>query len=366
MLSADEIRTLFDRSAPMTVGAEEEVMLLDPATLDLAPLAGLALELLEDDPRFKPELPACQLEIVTRPCRSAREVAAALTTGRRDLAAALGDHACLAAAGAHPFGAPEGPISPGRRYAAARTEFGRLAHRQIVSALQVHVAVRPADRALAVYHGLRNHLPELAALAANAPFYAGEDTELASVRPKIAEQLPRQGVPPTLASWGELADAYAWRERSGYLGDWWWELRPHPRYGTIELRVPDAQSSVADAAAVVAVVHTLAARLAAGYDAGEVPIPAAGWRIAENRWSACRHGSAGRLADLETGEPRPTRERLAELIEGLAPFARELGCVEELDSARALAREGGAARMRRAAAGSPHRATAWLRDRFVA
>src|SRR5213075_2861884 len=130
--------------------------------------------------------------------------------------------------------------------------------------LQVHVAPGDAERTLAVYNALRGHLPELAALAANAPFHAGRDTGFASVRPLIGGLLPRQGVPPAIPSWEAFAETLRWGRVAGAVPEprrWWWELRPHLAFGTLELRVPDAQTTVADAAAVAAFVHALVARL---------------------------------------------------------------------------------------------------------
>ena len=122
--------------------------------------------------------------------------------------------------------------------------------------LHVHVAIRGADRALAVYNALRSHLPELAALAANAPFYEGRDSGLASVRSRISGLLPRQGVPPALPSWDAYEEALRWCAFDDPR-QWWWELRLHPVFGTVEVRVPDTQTTVADTAAVGAVVHAL-------------------------------------------------------------------------------------------------------------
>jgi carboxylate-amine ligase len=348
--TAADLRAAFAEPSPLTVGLEEELMLLDPATLDLAPRALTVLEGLAGDERFKAELPLGQLEIVTPPRATVGAAVALLAEARRELAAATAGVAALGAGGAHPFAPPEGPLNPAPRYARVREEYGWVARRQLVYALQVHVAVRPAERALGVYHGLRDHLPELAALAANAPFYGGEDTGLASVRPKLSELLPRQGVPPPFASWEELAAAFAWGAAAGSTPqppqDWWWELRLHPTYGTLELRVPDAQATVADTAAVAAVVHALVHRLAARHDAGDLPPPTPTWRIEENRWSACRHGLGGSLADLETGRTRPTRERLAALLDDLADDANTVGCPGELAGARALVEANGAERLR--------------------
>ena len=347
------IHERFDEDHPLTVGIEEEVMVLDPESFDLAPIA---TEIVPDDPRFKLELPAAQLEIVSPPVANAGEAARFLARARGDL-----NGARFACAGVHPFAAAEGELNAAERYRWAHERYGRIARRQLVFGLQVHVAVRGAERALAVYNGLRSYLPELLALAANSPFYLGEDTGLAAVRPKICELLPRQGVPPIISSWDEYAAALRWAA----LPDprfWWWELRPHPEFGTLEMRVPDAQTTVAEASAVVATVHCLCAWLAERHAAGERLAVAPTWRIEENRWRALRDGVEGELVDLETGDPTPTRQRLEVLIDALCPVAERLGCTVELRRAGELARENGAMRQRKV--GLRHVAE-WLAERYL-
>jgi carboxylate-amine ligase len=364
--TADDLRAVFEAPSPLTVGIEEELMLLDPETLDLVPSAPAVMERVAGDARYKLEMPAAQLEIASPPLAGAAEAERFLMAARRDLADATAGLVRLAAAGVHPFAAPEGVLNEGERYERTAEQYGRIARRQLVFGLQVHVAVRGADRALAVYNGLRNHLPELMALAANAPFYEGHDTGLATVRPKVAELLPRQGVPPALRSWEEFAAALEWGERAGAIPEprmWWWELRPHPLYGTLELRVPDAQATVADAGAVVAVVHALAAQLADRHDAGEAIVPADTWRIQQNRWGALRDGSRADIADLETGEPAPAGERLHALIEDLGPVAAELGSAAQLERARGLMATSGADRQR--AAGGAREAAEWLAESYL-
>src|SRR4051794_33432380 len=354
----------------MTVGVEEELMLLDAASLDLAPRAHEVLAAAAGDPRFKPELPAAQLEIAAPPAASVPEAAVALRRARGGIAAIAAPGARLAGAGAHPFAAPEGAVHPAPRYARLEAEFGAVIRHQLLFGLHVHVAVRPADRALAVYNALRSHLPELAALAANAPCYAGRDTGLASVRPKIADILPRQGVPPAIASWDALAAYLRWGRASGTVpepGQWWFELRLHTLYGTVEVRVPDVQTTVAETAAIAAVVHALVARLAERHDAGEDLGADDTWRIAENRWAACRHGLDGRLADLRSGASGPARERLHALLDELEPVAARLGCAAELAAARGLVERNGAERQRAVAAERGlHGLVEWLAERFLA
>lgn len=344
-------------------------MALDPETLDLAPVASRLLDGLADE-RFKLELPASQLEIVTAPHGTIGEAVEELLGARLALAAAVGDRARLAAAGAHPFTAPEGALNSGERNERLVREYGApVARRQLVCGLHVHVAVPGADRALAVYNALRGHLPELAALGANAPLQEGRDTGFASVRPLISGLLPRQGVPPAFDSWEELAGELAWGAAAGRLPalrGWWWELRLHPALGTIEVRVPDAQSAIADVGALAATVGALVLWLAERHDAGELPEPAPSWRIAENGWSAARAGVHGEISDLVSARRVPTRERLHALLATLGPFAARIGGEAGIERAREMTEGNGADAQRAVAAELGERAVAaMLAERFL-
>ena len=352
-----------------TVGVEEELMLLDPESLDLLPRAGEVLDRLGNPARFKPELPAGQLELLSRPATGLDSIAEDLAQGRRELAAAAEGIGRLAAAGTHPFTNPEGELNPAEPYRFTREEYGPVAGRQLVFGLHVHVRIAGAERAVAVYNAMRSHLPEIAALAANAPLYGGVDTGLASVRPKISELLPRQGVPPAIRDLDEFAESLGWVAAAGAAPEprmWWWELRLHPIHGTVEVRVPDQQTTVGETVAIAAVVRGLALELAERFDAGEELRVHPGWRIAENRWAAARHGLDGAMADLDTGERVPTRERLAELVDRLAAGAPGEDAAA-FAAARRLVEENGAARLRRLATESGVEvATGDLAERFLA
>jgi len=221
------------------------------------------------------------------------------------------------------------------------------------SGLHVHVAVSGPARALAIYNAARSYLPELAALAGNSPFLGGSDTGLASSRLKLNESLPRAGVPPAFRTWNEYADFIAWGTSGGHFPDasyLWWDLRLHPVHGTLEFRVADAQTRAEEAGAVAAVCQALVAALGARFDAGEdLPVHDT-HRINENRWAAVRDGLDGRLADLDTGVPVPTRSRLGALLASLEPCAEVLGSRNELLAAWTMLAENGAERQRRIAA----------------
>jgi carboxylate-amine ligase len=365
--TAAELTARFDAPAPLSVGVEEEVMLLDPRSLDLAPRAQAVLARLRGDPRYKRELPASQLEITGPPAASIDELAAALRESRAALAAAGDGLVRLAAAGVHPSAAVHGDLHGGGRLDRLAAEYGPVARLQLVCGLHVHVRLTGADRTLAVYNALRAYLPELAALAANAPIYAGRLTGLASVRPTIAATLPRQGIPPALASWGDYADELGWglaAGRLGAVGEWWWELRPHPVLGTLEIRVADAQTTAGEAATVAAATAALAVWLGRRHDAGDLPPAPPEWRIRENRWSAARHGLDGTLADLETGRRQPTADRLHAVLEEIAPA---FDADRHRQAAHALAERNGAIRQAEvAAAEGVDGLVRWLADRFLA
>jgi carboxylate-amine ligase len=368
--SAASLRRAFDSREKLTIGAEEELMLLDPESGDLAPIAPQVLERAGGDPRFKLEMPASQLEIVTDPVATVSELAAQLRASRQDLAERADGLAAIAAAGTHPFAASEGDLNPGPPYRETAAEYGRTARRQLVFALQIHVAPGSAERALAVYNALRSYLPEIAALAANAPFQGGSDTGLASVRPQIAGLLPRQGVPPALSTFEEFAEALRWGARLGTVpgpNAWWWELRPHPGFGTLEVRVADAQTTVGEAAAIAAFVQTLVAWLGERHDAGERLAVHPSWRIAENRWRAMDGGLDASLGDLDDGVPIPARERLGGLLDALEPTARRLDCAAEFRLTREQVAANGALRQTEVGrVRGPHGLVDWLRSRFLA
>lgn len=344
-------------------------MLLAPSTLELVPRATEVLTLVGDDPRFKLELPASQVEIVIPPSSRVEDAATALLEARRVLAGRVDGLVRLASAGVHPFSPGSGELSRLSRYEPMIAEFGPIARRQLVCALQVHVAVGAADRALAVYNAARSYLPLLAALAANAPFYEGVDSGLASVRPKIGQLLPRQGIPPAIASWDDYADAFHWGSstKTFTTQTWWWELRPHASFGTLEFRVPDGQTSVADAAAVAAMTQALVVWLGDRHDCGERLRVAETWQIDENRWSACRHGVEGDMAELcADGRRRRTRELLDGLIERLEQTASQLGTHHELAHARRMVDVNGAIAQRKAASrGGGQAVVHWLSERFL-
>ena len=348
-LTVEVCRAAFEHAIPFTLGVEEELMLVEPVTLDLAPAIGEVLASVEGDERFTSELRSSQIELVTRVCTTASDACRELASARRTLIERIGGRYGLLGSGTHPFSTNFGDVTDGDRYRRIADEYVWAATRSLMSGLHVHVAVSGADRALAVHNALRSYLPEIAALGANSPFFEGRDTGMRSMRPKLNAFFPRSGVPPAFASWDELVAFVDWGRSGGLFPDashFWWDLRLHPALGTIELRVADTQTRVEDSSALIALTHALVVLLARQFDAGEPPPVHEEYRIAENAWRAHRYGIRGSLVDLETGEAVPTRERIEALLEQLEPVAAELGSAEQLDGARVLLAGNGAERQR--------------------
>jgi glutamate---cysteine ligase / carboxylate-amine ligase len=348
-LTLEQLTAAFEHTLPFTIGVEEELMLVDKSSFDLAPVIDDVLPRLGSDGRFTRELRAAQIELVTPVCVTAADACRELVAARKHLIDRLDGHYRLLACGTHPFSRRHGEITGAGRYRAIADEYTWAATRSLVCGLHVHVAVSGAERALAVYNALRSYLPELAALSANSAFVEGADSGMASVRPKFNDAYPRSGVPPSFATWEELVDFVDWGRSGGLFPDsshFWWEMRPHPVHGTIEIRVADTQTRVDDATSIVAIIQALVAMLTDRFDAGEqLPLHRT-YRLTENAWRAHRYGVRGWLVDLDSGKRIATRARLVHLLDEVRPYAARFDAEGQLDAARTLLAGNGADRQR--------------------
>jgi glutamate---cysteine ligase / carboxylate-amine ligase len=260
----------------------------------------------------------------------------------RDAAAERG--AVIAGAGTHPFSRWEHQdVTEHERYQALMEEMRWVAEREVIFGLHVHVGVASADEAIAVANGLRTWLPEVLALSANSPFWLGRDTGLASTRTKVFETFPRSGLPPAFASFEEFELLVERAIKSGSFPDYtyiWWDLRPHPKLGTIEIRIPDAQTRLENVAGIVALVQSLVATLADEFERGERRQAQPVTLVNENKWRAARDGLNGKLINLERDEERPARQAVLELAQRAEPAAKRLGCREELSEVERLVERG--------------------------
>jgi carboxylate-amine ligase len=331
-----------------TVGVEEELMILDPTSLDLVS----AIETILADPppgEIHPELLQSVLEIATPVCRGVPEAGAAL----RELRASVRDHAAthellIGSAGTHPFARWEDQrIVRDDRYRELVTSLGYVARQELVFGLHVHVGMADPEEAIHVANGMRAHVPLLLALSANSPFWRGDLTGLASTRVPIFRSFPRVGIPPLYADWADYERRISFMVSRGLIADYtylWYDVRPHPRLGTVEIRAMDAQTRVEHTIALTALIQCLVKDLAEEYQAGR-PASDYTWELLdENKWIAARHGLDAELVVLPDGERAPVRRTAATLLERLTGHAEALDCSAELQTIGEMLEKGNGAK----------------------
>jgi glutamate---cysteine ligase / carboxylate-amine ligase len=343
----------FGESDPYTLGVEEEYMLLDPESFDLVQHIETVLDAVSEHEladRINAELMQSVLEIATPVCRTAADVMRELTTLRsyvRDVGREQGLR--VGSAGTHPFSLFERQrITAKDRYHALIDQLQYVARRELIFGMHIHVAIDDPDKAIQVVNGLLPHLAPLLAMSASSPFWRGEPTGLASSRQIVFSAFPRSGPPPRFRDYEDYAGVVGQLERTGCIADYthiWWDIRPHPKWGTIEVRICDAVTQLEDAVAIAAYCQALVKLLCERYDAGE-GIPSY-HRIltTENKWLAARYGLEAPVMDLATG--RRIRVPVAKLVRrtlrALEPHARELGSERELEGISALLARGNSA-----------------------
>ncbi len=325
---------------PLTIGVEEEYMLLDAKTLELGGTIDDVLAALPEQPwakRVTPELFEATAEVATGICNDIDDARRDLTDIRQGLAAALQPlDLRLGSSSTHPFSLSENQrITPRDRYRNLLEQLQYVARRELVFGMHVHVAMPDPETCMKVMEGVLIELPVLLALSANSPFWRGGLTGLASTRTAVFAAFPRSGLPPRFNSYDDYVDTIGWMESTGAIGDYthiWWDVRPHPRLGTLELRVMDVQFDLDATLALAAYVQALAAALIDDVESGK-PTPSYHRQlIAENKWNAARYGLDAPLMDLATG--RRTRIVASTLarrrMKQLKPYARDLGCWDAL------------------------------------
>jgi glutamate---cysteine ligase / carboxylate-amine ligase len=348
----------FGEGDPYTLGVEEEYMLLDGDTLDLVQhvetvLAATAGHELET--QVNPELMQSVLEIATPICRTAADVDAELRKLRAYVTGlAHAQSLRVGSAGTHPFSLFERQrITARDRYRHLVDQLQYVARRELIFGLHIHVAVDDAEKAVQIVNGLLSQLPALLALSASSPFWRGEPTGLSSSRQMVFAAFPRSGPPPRFRDYADYAEVVGQLEKTGCIADYthiWWDIRLHPRFGTVEIRVCDAVTRLEDAVALAAFCQSLVKLYSERYDGGD-EIPSY-HRIltTENKWLAARYGLEAPVMDLATGRRNrvPVAQLVRRTLRELEPHARELGCDGELEGIREiLAKGNGADRQRR-------------------
>jgi carboxylate-amine ligase len=357
----------FGNSAPFSLGIEEEFQLLSEESYELVPRFDEVADAAQDE-RVRQELMTSVLEAATGVHARVGDAVTEVKDIRSRLRAAAAEHdSLIASGGTHPFSRWEHQeITDSPRYQGVVEKLRWVAERVAIFGLHVHVGMQSADTAVQVATGMRNWLPEFLALSANSPYWQANDTGLASTRSQVFDVMPRSGLPPQLDSFADFEQLVSRGTKAGFFSDYtyiWWDVRPHPKLGTIELRVCDAQTRVANVAGIAALAQSLAATLV------DQPAPAQPRTlIAENKWRAARHGLAAELVDLARDEPRPARDAVRALVELAAPAADTLGCTAELAEVEGILERGsGADEQRRAQEedGSLLSVARWLAEETV-
>ena len=334
----------------LTIGIEEEYQLIDPESRQLTSYVQEFLEegrmVLED--QIKPELMRSQVEVGSRICRSigeAREEVVRLRKAVADVAAGHG--LVVAAASTHPFSSwKTQEISDGKRYTKHVEKLAELARRMLIFGMHVHVGIADRELLIDVMDQARYFMPHILALSTSSPFWHGRDTGLKSYRSIVFENLPRTGLPPDFGSWAEYArfvDILLDTESIDEPTKIWWDIRPHPRFPTLEFRVSDICTRVDETICVAALLQAIVAKLIVLRQRNQ------SWRryrhhlIEENKWRAVRYGVAGELIDFGRRRAVPLAQLIDELLDWVDEVLDELGCRAEAEYARTIVQGGSSA-----------------------
>lgn len=329
----------FIASEPFTLGVELELQLLDQHSLDLVDGIIPLLEIYPDNLYVKPEFIQNTVEIATRICKSAAEVEADLqriALELRENALQIGMRLC--GAGTHPFCQRQATITPLPRYQMMERESGYISHNQITYATHVHVGMASGEDAIYVMRHLKSFLPLLIAVSANSPYWRGCESDFASYRHRILSASRSYGIPPSFESWQQFDEFFATVSQAGvfnHIRDIHWDIRPCPYYGTVEVRVMDAQTTIAEAASLAALVHVLAVYLLRQKEtswSAACTVPALPWWLEkENHYQATRLGIGANFVYSPLGEVKPLRMVWLELCQDLMAVAAELGEADYLE-----------------------------------
>jgi carboxylate-amine ligase len=331
-----------------TLGVEEELMIVDAETLDLAnAIEGLLADLEghEAAGEVKPELMESVCEIATTPCTDAAEVGVQLGELRRMVMAAAGQRGlAIGASGTHPFAMWEDQRIVSRpRYRELVAGLQWVARQELIFGIHVHVGVDDPDKAIHIANGMRVHLPILLALSANSPFWRADATGLLSSRTPIFRAFPRVGIPPRYDDWADWESRIEFMVESKAIPDYtylWYDVRPHPRFGTVEVRVMDSQTRLEHTLGLAALVQAMAKELGEHFEAGKQLSHYPFEMLDENKWFAARHGLDGELVDLPSRDRVSTKALARRLVDRLRGHAEDLGSGDELGAIEDLIEHG--------------------------
>jgi carboxylate-amine ligase len=350
----------FHSSPRSSLGVEWELQLVDPQTRELTAgavdiLADLTPEGLAEHPKAKHELLQSTIEIITGVCSTVAEAKADLAGTLAEVTATADRYGlALMCAGTHPITDWQTQqISPKERYLELVEKMQWLARRLQIFGVHVHVGVRSPDKVIPMVNALSQYVPHFLALSASSPYWVGADTGLASARSKVFEGMPTAGLPYQLSGWDrfeEYMQTLISTHAIDSVREVWWDIRPHPDFGTVELRICDGLPTLTEIGAVAALSQCLVEQFDREIDRGyTLPVPA-GWVLRENKWRAARYGLDAEIVVDEKGTVLPVRHAIAELAEELAPTAARLGCDDELADVHRILAAGASYQRQRAVA----------------
>jgi len=349
----------FHSSPTSSLGVEWELQLVDRETRQLTSGATEILAELSDDgsgqhATAKHELLQSTIEVITGVCATVPEAMADLGRTIAQVTALAEPRGLgLMCSGTHPLTDWQSQqISSDPRYAKLIEDMQWLARRLQIFGVHVHVGVRSPDKAIAMVNALSAYIPHFLALSASSPYWVGSDTGLASARSKVFEGLPTAGLPHQLKDWAQFEEYMETLIKTGTIDsikEVWWDVRPHPTYGTVELRICDGLPTIAEVGMVAALSQCLVDTFDREIDRGyTLPTPRR-WVVQENKWRAARYGLD---ADIIVGQDdvQPLREALRELVQDMRPAADRLGCSAELDTVETVLELGASYQRQRAVA----------------
>jgi carboxylate-amine ligase len=336
----------FTSSPRSSLGVEWELELVDLETRELASAATEVLDEVAggpgiEHPKAKHELLESCVEVITGICTTVDEAVGDLRATTAEVAQAARSRGLdVMCSGTHPTTDwATQQISPNPRYAKLVEDMQWLARRMQIFGVHVHVGVRSPEKVIPIVNALTAYIPHFLALSASSPYWVGTDTGLASARSKVFEGLPTAGIPYQLSGWEDF-ERYMATLISAHtiesVREVWWDVRPHPNFGTVELRICDGLPTLYEISWAAALSQCLVEMLNSQLDRGySLPMPK-GWTIRENKWRAARYGIDAELIVDDDGRTQPLRELVEELVEDLRPVAERLGCGEELLRAKRI------------------------------
>jgi carboxylate-amine ligase len=313
-------------------------MIVDAETLDLSNSIETLLKGIPEDIKgeVKEELLESVCEIATTPCKNTREVGDQLRELRRiTQATAAREGLAIGSAGTHPFAMWEDARVVARpRYRELIAGLQFIARQELIFGVHVHVAVDDPDKAIHVANGMRVHVPLLLALSANSPFWRADATGLLSTRTPIFRAFPRVGIPPRYDNWADYEKRIEFMKSTKVIQDYtylWYDVRPHPKFGTVEVRAMDSQTRVEHTLGLAAMVQALVKELGEHYEAGKKLGRFPYEMLDENKFIAARHGLDGELVDLPKATRVPTRQLARRVLDRIHEHAQDLGSADDLE-----------------------------------